>query len=259
MRHVGDFRSRTLVQTSVPALPFQAAPANLRPGSARRHRDCPLQPFFRRHPGNPGVSEASTAGPRVRDVLRPDTVIGPLLYLHGVAGPLHQLVASGVAHPPPPRDLCSGPGGPGGPGVAGESGRDAGAGAPRAAGALHGRRGIYTAERNYLVLERRQGAWRAWWELEDSGGTPALPLLGMRRRRMESMPARRAPGFMVVPGNRIGNVRALAVLLMRGGSVARCTRNGRETRKAERPRMNTAEYGVLRPPAGQSISCSISV
>ncbi|WP_200339163.1 hypothetical protein [Rhodovibrio sodomensis] len=35
---------------------------------------------------------------------------------------------------------------------------------------------IYTPQRNYLVLERRAGAWRAWWELEGDGATAALPV-----------------------------------------------------------------------------------
>ena len=32
------------------------------------------------------------------------------------------------------------------------------------------------AERNYLVLERRDGDWQAIWEFEHSGRTAPLPL-----------------------------------------------------------------------------------
>jgi hypothetical protein len=41
---------------------------------------------------------------------------------------------------------------------------------------LPGRRTVYAAERNYLVLDRTRGRWQAEWQLEDSGRTPPLPL-----------------------------------------------------------------------------------
>lgn len=84
--------------------------------------------------------------------------------------PLHQLIASGIAHPPPPkwygRVL-------GGLALLGESPL------PRHPIRLHplpGRRRIYTTERNYLMLQRHGGRWLAWWELERSGRTPPLEL-----------------------------------------------------------------------------------
>ena len=40
---------------------------------------------------------------------------------------------------------------------------------------LPGQRHRYIAQRNFLVLDRRKGAWQAAWDLEDSGRTPALP------------------------------------------------------------------------------------
>ena len=84
--------------------------------------------------------------------------------------PLHQLVSSGVAHPLPtplyPRVL----------GWLARLGESPLPGHPIRLHPLPGRRAIYTAERNFLVLERRCGAWTAAWELEDSGRTPLLPI-----------------------------------------------------------------------------------
>ncbi|RBI85889.1 alkaline phosphatase family protein [Rhodosalinus halophilus] len=86
------------------------------------------------------------------------------------AGPLHQLVASGVAHRAPPRLYAD---------VLGTLARLGEAPVPEHPIRLHplpGRRRIYVAERNYLVLERKAGRWRAAWDLEDGGLTPELPL-----------------------------------------------------------------------------------
>lgn len=82
----------------------------------------------------------------------------------------HQLVASGISHPPPPR------------GFARALGALAGLGfsplkhhririAP-----LPGQRSRYTAERNFLTLTRSAGDWQAKWHLEDSGTSDGLPL-----------------------------------------------------------------------------------
>ncbi|WP_018717886.1 alkaline phosphatase D family protein [Arhodomonas aquaeolei] len=90
--------------------------------------------------------------------------------LDTATGSLHQLVASGIAHPPPPRTYAA---------ALGALARTGEAPLPDHPIRLHplpGRRGIYTAERNYLVLERLAGRWRAWWELENQGPTPALAL-----------------------------------------------------------------------------------
>jgi PhoD related phosphatase len=83
-------------------------------------------------------------------------------------GELHQLVASGIAHPPPGRmrsrvlgafaNLAESP-------LAGYRMR---------LRPLPGQRAIYTPERNYLVLNRSSGQWSAVWELEHSGATPPL-------------------------------------------------------------------------------------
>ena len=86
---------------------------------------------------------------------------------------LHQLVASGIAHPAPPgwwaRAL----------GALAALGEDPLAGRPITLHGLPGRRGTYAAERNYLVLEREDGgAWRAEWELEESGRSAPLALGG---------------------------------------------------------------------------------
>ena len=85
-------------------------------------------------------------------------------------GSLHQLIASGIAHPAPTpwygRIL----------GTLARLGEAPLKGHPIRLLPLPGRRGIYTSQRNYLVLERRAGRWAAWWELEDSGTTPPLEL-----------------------------------------------------------------------------------
>ena len=85
-------------------------------------------------------------------------------------GDLHQLVASGIAHPPPGSMLS----------------RILGAFANLAESPLPGHRmrllplpgrmAIYTPERNYLVLDRSSGRWSAVWELEHSGATPPLAI-----------------------------------------------------------------------------------
>jgi len=83
---------------------------------------------------------------------------------------VHQLVASGIAHPPP----------------SGLYARALGALAwlgesplpdhPIGLRPLPGRRHIYTADRNYLVLERGRAAWRTWWVTEHDGATPPLDI-----------------------------------------------------------------------------------
>lgn len=88
----------------------------------------------------------------------------------GTEGTLHQLVASGMAHPPPPRGYARALGG------LARLGESPLPGHPIALHALPGRRGIYVAERNYLVLERNHASWSARWETEDGGPTPHLDL-----------------------------------------------------------------------------------
>ncbi|WP_435103324.1 alkaline phosphatase D family protein [Arhodomonas sp. AD133] len=86
------------------------------------------------------------------------------------SGPIHQLVASGIAHPPPPGAYAT---------ALSTLARLGESPLPEHPIRLHplpGKRRIYTAERNYLILERREARWRAWWELEASGPTPVLPL-----------------------------------------------------------------------------------
>lgn len=81
---------------------------------------------------------------------------------------MHQLVASGIAHPTPPRVYAMGLGALARFGEAPLPGR------PIRLKPLPGRIGTYTAERNYLVVARSNGAWIAEWELEDSGRTAPL-------------------------------------------------------------------------------------
>ena len=83
---------------------------------------------------------------------------------------LHQLVASGIAHRPPPRSWA----------------RFLGALSTLGEGPLPdrqirieripGQAGRYVAQRNYLTLARRGDDWLASWELEESGTSPALTL-----------------------------------------------------------------------------------
>ncbi|MEQ8814416.1 MAG: alkaline phosphatase D family protein [Thalassobaculum sp.] len=83
---------------------------------------------------------------------------------------LHQLVASGIAHPAPPAGYSAGLG------LLAALGEDPLENRPIRLRPLPGRRWIYTGQRNYLVLERTGTAWTACWELEHDGRTPALAL-----------------------------------------------------------------------------------
>lgn len=85
-------------------------------------------------------------------------------------GDLHQLVSSGIAHPPPPVPYAR---------LLGALARFGDSPLPHhpiRLWPLPGRRAIYAAQRNYLILEREAGRWRAHWELEDDGRTRSLPL-----------------------------------------------------------------------------------
>lgn len=83
---------------------------------------------------------------------------------------LHQLIASGIAHPAPPASWARALG------WLATLGEDPLEGRPIALRPVPGQRRIYTAERNYLVLERASGSWRAEWECEESGRSPPLAL-----------------------------------------------------------------------------------
>lgn len=85
-------------------------------------------------------------------------------------GPLHQLVASGITHPAPPRAYAR---------VLGWLawvGDSPLVGHPIRLKPLPGQRRIYADQRNYLVLTGDNGAWRAYWQLEADGATPPLAL-----------------------------------------------------------------------------------
>lgn len=83
---------------------------------------------------------------------------------------LHQLVASGIAHPRPSKAYAAALG------LLARLGDAPLAGRPIRLKALPGRRTTYTAERNYLVLERQAGRWTAAWELEDSGRSAPMAI-----------------------------------------------------------------------------------
>lgn len=83
---------------------------------------------------------------------------------------LHQLVASGIAHRPPPRIWAR---------ILGALswlGEDPLSEHPICIEPLPGQRARYVAERNYLLLERKGAGWQARWDLEHGGMTPALAL-----------------------------------------------------------------------------------
>ena len=83
---------------------------------------------------------------------------------------LHQLVASGIAHPEPPTAFARGLG------LLARLGEDPLPGRPVRLRPIPGQRRTYLAERNYLVLERSDGAWSAAWECERSGRSPGLTI-----------------------------------------------------------------------------------
>ncbi len=86
------------------------------------------------------------------------------------SGPLHQLVSSGITHPPPPSAYAS---------ALSALAHMGESPLPEHAIRMHplpSQRRIYTPQRNFLVLERRGDAWSAWWDLEEDGPTPALAL-----------------------------------------------------------------------------------
>ncbi len=85
-------------------------------------------------------------------------------------GAIHQLVASGIAHRAPPKGYARGLG------WLGSLGEGPLSGHPIRILPLPGMRRRYVAERNFLTLERRDGAWTAVWHLEESGKTPPLPI-----------------------------------------------------------------------------------
>ncbi|MEM1429519.1 MAG: alkaline phosphatase D family protein [Pseudomonadota bacterium] len=85
---------------------------------------------------------------------------------------LHQLIASGISHPPPS------PGFARALGALGALGEAPLARHPISLKPLPGARRRFLAERNWLLLERRSGAWSAVWDLERAGRSPALDLPG---------------------------------------------------------------------------------
>ena len=83
---------------------------------------------------------------------------------------MRQLVASGIAHPPPPAMYARALG------WVAALGEDPLPGRPIMLKPLPGQKQIYVAERNFLLLERRSEDWSACWELEQSGRTPTLAI-----------------------------------------------------------------------------------
>lgn len=86
-------------------------------------------------------------------------------------GWLHQLVASGIAHPPPPKAYARTLG------LLARLGEAPLPGRPITLHPLPGQRAIYSAERNFLLLhQQRPNCWEASWYLEESGWTGPLTI-----------------------------------------------------------------------------------
>ena len=100
---------------------------------------------------------------------------------------LHQLIASGIAHPAPSawwaRAL----------GTLARLGEDPLPGRRVTLHPVPGHRGIYTAERNYLVLSRARGGWSAAWECEESGRSESFALSGTLADERPGAPAPTRP------------------------------------------------------------------
>lgn len=113
---------------------------------------------------------AHESGDRRLTVLSGEIHLATRGEMRAAGGPLHQLVASGIAHPPPPRAYarCLG--------ALARLGESPLPGHAIRMRPLPGRRVRYTDQRNYLMLERRDGAWWTYWELETSGATKPLAL-----------------------------------------------------------------------------------
>ncbi|TDL81140.1 alkaline phosphatase family protein [Palleronia sediminis] len=86
------------------------------------------------------------------------------------AMPVQQLVASGISHPAPPDGYAKALG------TLARLGEAPLRGHKIRLRPLPGQRRIYTAQRNYLMLDRRGDAWSASWYLEDDGETAPIPL-----------------------------------------------------------------------------------
>lgn len=116
------------------------------------------------------LEEAAGADDRAITVVSGEIHLATRAEMPMVGGKLHQLVASGIAHPPPPQIYARALGWLA---ALGESPLPE---KPITLKPLPGKKRIYVAERNYLVLERRGAKWSAAWELEESGRTASLEI-----------------------------------------------------------------------------------
>lgn len=144
---------------------------------SRRHRDewrRFLRALISAHE-RPGVSVTVLSGEihlAARATMRTNT------------GDLHQLIASGIAHPPPPAAYARTLGALAWLGEAPLNEN------PIRMHPLPGQRRLYAAERNYMVLERANGRWSAVWDLEESGPTPPLTIDALDEKLQAPSPAR---------------------------------------------------------------------
>ena len=172
-----DEASRTLIVSSVPLLgprlSLVEAVMWLWPGMQKYEDDLRDQWQSRAH--REAWKRALRAVLRLRE-RGPVTVLSGEIHLAtraemaAPAGPVHQLVASGIAHRAPPKGYARGLG------WLGRLGEGPLEGHKIRILPLPGLRRRYVAERNFLTLQRREGDWSATWHLEESGETPPLPI-----------------------------------------------------------------------------------
>ena len=170
--------SHVFVMSSVPALGPRLSWAerilHLIPGAQQYEDDLRDQWQSRAHRGEwrrflQACLDLMDAGPRVT-LLSGEIHLATRGRMQGAGDAVHQLVASGIAHPPPSVLYARGLG------ALAWLGESPLPGHPIGLRPLPGRRHIYTADRNYLVLERGNPGWRAWWVTEHDGPTPPLDI-----------------------------------------------------------------------------------
>ncbi|MEX6508204.1 alkaline phosphatase D family protein [Jiella sp. M17.18] len=172
--------ARLIVMSSVPALgprlSWAEAALSLRPGSGGLKDDLRDQWQSRAHRKEwrrflKVLADRAAVSAKGLTVVSGEIHLATRGEMRPAKGPtIHQLVASGIAHPPQT------PGYPLMLSVLARFGDCPLAGASIDLLPLPGAKGTYTNERNYLVLSRTAGRWTAEWELEETGRSPALAI-----------------------------------------------------------------------------------
>lgn len=175
-----DFRGRTLLMSSVPLLGPRLSllecvmrfhPKMLKyeddlrdQWQSRAHRDEWRRMLeLLRDMSAPGSSGITVVSGEIHLAARATMTLGG-------GRVLHQLTASGISHRAPPRRWARALG------VLSWLGDAPLAGHPIRMRRVPGQRGLFAAERNFLVLSRHDVAWTACWDLETSGMTGDLDI-----------------------------------------------------------------------------------